>query len=454
MKWAVIVFTRVPIPGQTKTRMMPYFSPEECAKLHENFLKDIAQECEKVNADIFVCYTPEKGKAYLEKLFRKAKEYISQTGEGLGERMYQAIEYVLEKGYDSCVLIGTDIPELKCSDLEYAFRLLDVNDVVFGPTVDEGYYLVGMKRPVCEVFEKKTYGTGNVLKQTVQPLQEMGLTILFIAHNLSVVKYFSDRIGVMYFGKLVEMADSNELFKNPLQPYTTGRYLLKKQKISIIVPIYNEETTIEKLQEQLENLQGKCEIILVDGGSTDATLSMIRPGFKVLHSEKGRANQMNLGAKESTGDILFFLHSDSELPKRPLEEIKAVIKDHEAGCFGIAFHSRQFFMWTCRVISNHRIKDRKVMFGDQGIFITRELFFKAGMFPALPIMEDYQFSLTLKEMGVKLGIARHRIYTSDRRFPKKVIPQLKVMWKMNRLRKMYRDGVPIETISKLYKDVR
>lgn len=87
----------------------------------------------------------EKGKAYLEKLFRKAKEYIPQTGEGLGERMYQAIEYVLEKGYDSCVLIGTDIPELKCSDLEYAFRLLDVNDVVFGPTVDEGYYLVGMK---------------------------------------------------------------------------------------------------------------------------------------------------------------------------------------------------------------------------------------------------------------------------------------------------------------------
>ena len=402
MKRAVIVFTRVPIPGQTKTRMMPYFSPEECAKLHENFLKDIAQECEKVNADIFVCYTPKKGKAYLEKLFRKAKEYIPQTGEGLGERMYQAIEYVLEKGYDSCVLIGTDIPELKCSDLEYAFRLLDVNDVVFGPTVDEGYYLVGMKRPVCDITAYRS-------RMRTQKL---------------------------------------------LQNTHTGRYLLKKQKISIIVPIYNEETTIEKLLEQLENLQGKCEIILVDGGSTDATLSMIRPGFKVLHSEKGRANQMNLGAKESTGDILFFLHSDSELPKRPLEEIKAVIKDHEAGCFGIAFHSRQFFMWTCRVISNHRIKDRKVMFGDQGIFITRELFFKAGMFPALPIMEDYQFSLTLKEMGVKLGIARHRIYTSDRRFPKKVIPQLKVMWKMNRLRKMYRDGVPIETISKLYKDVR
>ena len=111
-------------------------------------------------------------------------------------------------------------------------------------------------------------------------------------------------------------------------------------------------------------------------------------------------------------------------------------------------------MLTCRVISNHRIKDRKIMFGDQGIFVERELFFEAGMFPELPVMEDYQFSLTLKKMGIRLGMARRRIYTSDRRFPKGTIPKLKLMWKMNRLRKMYRDQVPAETIAKLYRDVR
>ena len=443
MKRAVIVFTRVPVPGRTKTRMMPYFSPVECARLHENFLKDIAQECEKVNADIFVCYTPQRGKAYLKTIFKGVEDYIPQMGAGLGERMYQAIGYVLGKGYDSCVLIGTDIPELKASDLEYALRLLDVNDVVFGPTVDEGYYLVGMKRPIREAFEKKTYGTGNVLEQTVVPLKEMGLTVGHVRR----LQDMDDREDITCYRSRMRVQKS-------LQKTYTGRYLLKKQKISVIVPVYNEETTIEKLQEQLLPLQKNCEIIFVDGGSTDATISMIDPSFKILRSPKGRANQMNLGARESKGDILFFLHSDSELPKKPLEEIREVMKDYEAGCFGIAFHSRQFFMWTCRVISNHRIKDRKVMFGDQGIFITRELFFEAGMFPNLPIMEDYQFSLTLKEMGVKLGIARHRIYTSDRRFPKKTIPQLKVMWKMNRLRKMYRDGVPIETISKLYRDVR
>lgn len=225
-------------------------------------------------------------------------------------------------------------------------------------------------------------------------------------------------------------------------------------KISIIIPTYNEESTIERLMKTLEPLNERCEIMFVDGGSTDGTLALLKDRYPVIQSPKGRAKQMNKGAEESSGDVLFFLHCDSEVPTTALEEIETVMKKYRAGCFGIAFHSKHFFMWTCRVISNHRIKDRKVMFGDQGIFIDRELFFEAGMFPNLPIMEDYQFSLTLKEMGVKLGIAKHRIYTSDRRFPKKTLPKLKVMWKMNRLRKMYRDGVPIDRISKMYRDVR
>lgn len=227
-----------------------------------------------------------------------------------------------------------------------------------------------------------------------------------------------------------------------------------QKKISIIVPIYNEEKTIEKMQEQLRLLKDQCEIILVDGGSTDDTLAKILPEFYLLHASKGRANQMNVGAKASSGEILFFLHCDSELPKEPLKQIETVMKNHRAGCFGIAFHSKSFFMFTCRVISNHRIKDRKVMFGDQGIFIERDLFFEIGMFPEIPIMEDYQLSLTLKEKGIKLGIAKQRIYTSDRRFPKKTIPKLQVMWKMNRLRKMYRDGVDINTIAGMYRDER
>ena len=69
--------------------------------------------------------------------------------------------------------------------------------------------------------------------------ERMGLTILFIAHDLSVVKYFSDRIGVMYFGKMVELADSDELFKNPLHPYT--RSLLSA--IPLPDPVYEKQRT-------------------------------------------------------------------------------------------------------------------------------------------------------------------------------------------------------------------
>lgn len=225
-------------------------------------------------------------------------------------------------------------------------------------------------------------------------------------------------------------------------------------RISVMIPTYNEEKVIAQLITSLQKIKEKCEILFVDGGSTDKTVEMIGKEFSVITSEKGRAKQMNAGARQSSGDVLFFLHCDSEIPDTALEEIETVMEKHRAGCFGIAFHSKNFFMFTCRVISNHRVKDRKVMFGDQGIFIERDLFFEIGMYPEIPIMEDYQLSLTLKEKGIRLGMTKNRIFTSDRRFSGTTVQKLRIMWKMNRLRAMYRKGVPIEKIADLYADVR
>lgn len=444
MKRAIILFTRVPEAGRTKTRMMPRLSGKECERLHTAFLKDIRAACGQAEADIFVCYTPDgNGRRKLSAILGEQTGYFPQQGGGLGERMHRALETVLRKGYEDCLLIGTDVPELRAEDLRRAFDVLGHRDVVFGRTVDGGYYLVGMRTPRREVFEIPDYGHEKVWEDTIRHLRKC-------------------RISVGYTGCLHDMDTPEDLNgyrermreNRMLQRTETGRLLMRTSRISIIIPTYNEEKTIEALMGQLEELRGKCEILFVDGGSTDRTLELMDGRFPVIHSGKGRANQMNEGAKASTGDILFFLHCDSELPAHPLAQIRSVMKDYRAGCFGIAFHSRNFFMLTCRVISNHRIKDRKVMFGDQGIFIDRKLFFEAGMFPCLPIMEDYQFSLTLKEMGVRLGIAPNRIYTSDRRFPAGTVPKLRVMWKMNRLRKMYRDGVDIDRISQMYRDIR
>lgn len=458
-KRALILFTRVPVPGRTKTRLMPTFTPKQCARLHECFLKDIAGMCPGTGADLFVCYTspgteqpegvggtPESAgdpEGILPRIFGRSAVYYTQSGDGLGERMFHAIQETFARGYEECVLIGTDVPEVQSADIRQAYGILRRKDVVFGPTADGGYYLVGMKSPRKEVFEKQTYGHGSVLQNTVAALRRAGISVGTgrVHHDIDTsedIQEFRDRMRR----------------NRTLQGTEIGRYLMRNRSISIIVPVYNEEKTIRPLLKELGKLRDRCEILLVDGGSTDRTLESIGPDFRLLHSEKGRARQMNLGARESTGDILFFLHCDSELPEKALEQIRYVMKDYRVGCFGIAFHSAHFFLFTCRVISNHRIKDRNIVFGDQGIFIERKLFFDMGMFPELPVMEDYQFSLNLKERGEKIGITKKRIYTSDRRFRGGTVSKLMEMWKMNRLRKKYRDGVSIDQIARMYEDVR
>lgn len=443
MKEAVIVFTRIPIPGQTKTRMRPYLSPTECAEIHKCFLRDIAAECQKTGKDIFVFYTPQGKQQSLFPIFGIQAVYREQRGGDLGQRMYLAISDVLAAGYESCVLFGTDIPEIKAEDLDLAFGKLKNCDVVFGPSGDGGYYLVGMKKPRQEVFSEKNYGHGSVLADAVAGLRECGIRIGYLRQLDDM-----DRPG-----------DLQRLYlrlkrQKKLGCSHTGRFLLRHLKISVIIPIYNEEKKIQSIQRQLADLRNKCEIIFTDGGSTDQTLAKIGPGFKVIQVPKGRAQQMNAGARESSGDILFFLHCDSRLPAAALTQIRRVMINYQVGGFGIAFQSRNFFMMTNRIISNHRMKYRGIIFGDQGMFIDRKLFFDLGGFPDLPIMEDYQFSLNLRQKGIKIGMTRRRIYTSDRRYPQGTIPKLRVMWRMAMLRRMYRRKVPAEQIARLYKDIR
>ena len=446
MKRAIIIFTKVPIAGRTKTRLMPQLTAQQCAELHTCFLRDIRSECEACDADIYVCYTPagEEDKALLMDILGAQQGWFPQQEAGLGERMYRALAQGLAMGYEQCVLIGTDVPELRAADLTQAFAVLKERDTVFGRTCDGGYYLVGMKTAHPEAFGPERYGHSHVLADTVEALQCVGITVGYTT-TLADMDTPEDLRG--YRERMRENAPR-------LRRTQTGRYLARIAPISIIIPIYNEEKYIVQLQEQLRGLRNRCEILFVDGGSNDRTLALLEPDYAVLHCPKGRAAQMNLGAQASSGEILFFLHCDSELPPDPLREIRRVMRDYRAGCFGIAFHSRNFFMFTCRVISNHRVKDRKVMFGDQGIFVERRLFFDSGMFPEISLMEDYQFSLTLKEKQVRLGLAKRRIYTSDRRFPKGTMAKLKLMWKMNRLRKMYRDGVSPEILAQMYRDIR
>lgn len=223
------------------------------------------------------------------------------------------------------------------------------------------------------------------------------------------------------------------------------------KKISIIIPVYNEESTIKKLIDNLDQFKEYCEIIFVDGGSIDETNKIIEKNYSLVYSpKKGRSNQMNYGAALSKGDILLFLHADSLLPRDGLIQIHRIInKGYKVGCFKISFDSRSLLMKICGFMSNLRVRIRNIAFGDQGIFISRSYFYELGGFAEIPLMEDYQLSMDINSNGEKIALGKTKIKTSERRFVE--MGRLNTMIRMQKLQYMYRKGESIELIASLYK---
>lgn len=226
-----------------------------------------------------------------------------------------------------------------------------------------------------------------------------------------------------------------------------------RKKISVIVPIYNEASNIASFLASIAPMIEEHEVILSDGGSTDGTLDApIDPRVRVVSGAKGRGAQMDLGARESGGDILFFLHCDSRLPAGADIEIYGVMARYRAGCFGIAFDAKGIFLRLVAAASNARAKISGIMYGDQGIFIERELYFDIGGFKHIPIMEDLEFSLELRRRGVKAGMTKSRITTSARRFERG--GAIRTLLDMRRLRADHRRGVDVDEIARRYRDIR
>lgn len=190
-------------------------------------------------------------------------------------------------------------------------------------------------------------------------------------------------------------------------------------QISIIIPVLNEEHSIANtlicLKDNSSAINIK-EILVIDGGSSDSTAKIaINNGATVLHSQKGRAKQMNFGAKNATGEILYFLHVDT-LPPRSFcsSIIHAFKKGNQAGCFQMCFDSDsrflKFFAWFTRV--NHTI----CRGGDQSLFITKKLFAKAkGFNEDYIVYEDNEFIERLYKKTY-FKILPEKVKTSARRY--------------------------------------
>jgi rSAM/selenodomain-associated transferase 2 len=228
-------------------------------------------------------------------------------------------------------------------------------------------------------------------------------------------------------------------------------------RISVIVPVYNEEKIVVDLLTQLGRLEGEREILLTDGGSTDRTrelaLEVLPQGARLLTAPSGRASQSNAAAKEARGDVLFFLHADSVIAFDTLRHIQRAVENGALwGCLKLRFDDPHPLMTLCAWLSNRRVLRRGITFGDQGIFVHRSLFWEIGGFPELPLMEDYEFSLRLRRKGISPVQLGCPIVTSARRFQE--LGRLRAMFLMWQLRCLYRNGHDIEGIAARYCRVR
>nr|WP_307775887.1 TIGR04282 family arsenosugar biosynthesis glycosyltransferase [uncultured Cetobacterium sp.] len=179
---ALVVMTRIPVPKKTKTRLMTILTPEECAEIHTAFLKDIIETGSQLkDTDFYLFYGDEGPLDLIKDLIKDDMTTLPQEGENLGEKMRNIFSELFNKGYEKIVLMGADIPEVSERDLQNAFDMLTTKDLVFGPTLDGGYYLVGMKKLYEVIFDPEIkWGTPEVFQETLEVIKKSGIEVNLI----------------------------------------------------------------------------------------------------------------------------------------------------------------------------------------------------------------------------------------------------------------------------------
>ncbi len=223
--------------------------------------------------------------------------------------------------------------------------------------------------------------------------------------------------------------------------------------ISVVLPVLNEEQSIRGTLQSLIRLT-PYEIIVVDGGSRDRTLEICKEfAVDVMHAERGRARQMNVGARRASGEVLLFLHADTRLPQSALNDIAAALSDSRylGGRFDVELEGAHWMLKIVGTLINCRSRATKVATGDQALFVRREVFDRMGGFPDIPLMEDIAFCRALKRLG-GLACLRSRVITSARRWERDGV--WRTIFKMWSLKVCYLAGVSPMRLKRFYADTR
>ena len=181
---ALVIFAKAPIPGQVKTRLCPPLTPDEAATLHGSFVLDMLERTNLAVTTLqlpchrYLACAPSSELAFFKIMEERQRvRLLDQVGNDLGQRMHRTFVDVFAKGYTQVLLVGTDVPTLPLSVYQDTLTMLGRSDVVLGPALDGGYYLIGLNKPTEQLFTGVPWATDQVLAVTQQHAEAVGLSV-------------------------------------------------------------------------------------------------------------------------------------------------------------------------------------------------------------------------------------------------------------------------------------
>ncbi len=186
-----------------------------------------------------------------------------------------------------------------------------------------------------------------------------------------------------------------------------------RPSVSVVIPTLDEE---QRLRSAIQSVRADADVIVVDGGSGDATREVAaREGARVLEAPRGRGRQLDQGARAATGEWLLFLHADTRLETGWADALAALPPEVVGGAFRFAVDSPRAAFRVVERAVRLRLRLFALPYGDQGLFVRREVYARIGGVPHLPLMEDVAFVARLRRAG-RLAFPPVRAFTSARRW--------------------------------------
>jgi len=390
----LIVFGRYPRVGMTKTRLIPALGPAGAAalqkRLAEKTVATARQATIRIGARLVFCHDGGNQKQLRHWLGDRHIRYVAQATGDLGRRMHLAMQRAFNGGARRVVLVGTDIPGLTSAVLEQAFSALHERDLVFGPSTDGGYWLVGMTRPE-NIFDSIVWSRPDVLEKSLALARQKGMT----SHMLA---------------PLNDLDTPDDLARE------SGGNQAPPPYLSVIIPMVDEARQMTRTLAAAASPD--TEIIVSDGGSTDRTVQIARSlGARIVSGRRGRAGQQNRGARAARGEVLLFLHADTRLPSNYVNQVFETLMDRRTrlGAFRFATDIRTPAMRCIVYCTNLRAGWLKLPCGDHGLFLRQRDFTAVGGFPDVPIAEDLYLVHRMARKG-HIAIAPAAAVTSGRRW--------------------------------------